>query len=62
MEIVISIETLDPPAGQVRLVPPAAPGPGVADHTRCAGFTGWLGLLRALDDMIGRGSPPSDGA
>jgi hypothetical protein len=50
VEIVICLDTAEPPAGQVRLVAkqdlPCCEGAGV-------GFAGWLDLLRVLDELIG---------
>ncbi|HEV8166034.1 MAG TPA: hypothetical protein VGR74_16600 [Actinomycetota bacterium] len=48
MEIRIRLDQSDPPAGRLRLVagPDAQEGAGI-------GFVGWLGLLRALDQVIG---------
>lgn len=52
MEIRITLDQLEPPAG--RLAPATDPhGPAGAE----VGFTGWLGLLRALYEVVG----PPDG-
>ena len=59
MEIVIRLDTVEPPAGSVRLLA----GPDSSDRgaqTAGIGFVGWLGLLRALYEVIGsrgEGSP-----
>ena len=52
MKIVITVESLDPPLGCVTsstddLEKSGEIGGGVE-------FVGWLGLLRVLDDLIGR--------
>ena len=59
MEILISLDRVEPPAGRVRLVAGhdltcrGEEGEGV-------GFAGWLGLLRALYEAIGsRGERPA---
>ncbi len=51
MEILIGLETLEPPAGTVRLVDARDPASG--DQDSGIAFIGWLGLLRALDDLVG---------
>jgi hypothetical protein len=54
MEIVIVVETREPPVGRLRAV---SREPGEPDEPeRWVEFTGWLGLLRSLDDVI---RPPS---
>jgi hypothetical protein len=45
VEVRISLDALDPPAGRVRVVP----GSDDAELR----FTGWLGLLRVLDQVMG---------
>jgi hypothetical protein len=60
VEIRIILDRAEPPAGRLRVVRAAgqAPGPGAG---RDIGFTGWLGLLRALYEVTGEpgaGSPP----
>jgi hypothetical protein len=61
MEILISLESMEPPAGSVRLVP----GHDLScrdEQPKVVGFAGWLGLLRALYEVIGsRGERPMDG-
>jgi hypothetical protein len=61
VEIVIRLDTVEPPAGRVWLL---------ADSDSCCrgaeaaavGFAGWLGLLRALYEVVGsRGEPPPGG-
>jgi hypothetical protein len=52
VEIVICLDTVEPPTGSVRPLV----GPNVSDRDAEAegvGFAGWLGLLRALYDVIG---------
>lgn len=60
VEIRIWLDQLDPPAGRLRRVGAGKQrvggGVGVAD----TGFTGWLGLLRALDRLIGSRDEPPD--
>lgn len=56
VEIRISFDTIDPPAGQLRM--PADPGAvGGPGDDAAAGqevrFCGWLGLLRALYEATG---------
>ena len=50
VEIRIVLDRAEPPAGRLRVVraPGQAPGPGAG---REVGFTGWLGLLRALYEV-----------
>jgi len=52
MKILISLDSTDPPSGQVELVRDDDPAPR---RERAAGldFAGWLGLLRVLDDVLG---------
>jgi hypothetical protein len=58
VEIVICLDTTEPPAGRVRLV-------AKQDLLYCeegVGFAGWLGLLRVLDELIGSpGERPPEG-
>lgn len=59
VEIRIWLDQLDPPAGRLRHVGPGKQHVGDAVEIADAGFTGWLGLLRALDRLIGsRDEPP----
>ena len=51
VEILISLDATDPPAGRVRV-----PGPEEHEDIR---FAGWLGLLRVLSDVMG--SPAQEG-
>jgi hypothetical protein len=46
----------DPPAGRLRPVLGPEPAPGPAEGEAIP-FTGWLGLLRALSEVVG----PADG-
>jgi hypothetical protein len=52
MEIRIRLDQSDPPAGRLRLVAESEAGPA-AQEGEGIGFLGWLGLLRALDQIIG---------
>lgn len=51
VEIRIALDCTDPPAGRLWS---DAPGPGTPGRTGGApvSFTGWLGLLRALDELL----------
>jgi hypothetical protein len=51
VEILISLDATDPPAGRLRV-------PGREEHEELR-FAGWLGLLRVLYEVMG--SPASDG-
>jgi hypothetical protein len=54
MEIRISLDRVEPPAGHLRLVCSAGPPrPAGARRARRSPFTGWLGLLRALYEVVG---------
>jgi hypothetical protein len=61
VEIVIWLDTVEPPAGSLRVLA----GPDLSDRGAEAagvGFAGWLGLLRALYEVIGsRGEGPPGG-
>jgi len=50
VEIRIVLDTAEPPAGRLRVVRAHGqdPGPGAGQEI---GFTGWLGLLRALYEV-----------
>jgi hypothetical protein len=50
VEIRIVLDRAEPPAGRLRVVgaPGQDPGPGAGQEI---GFTGWLGLLRALYEV-----------
>ena len=52
MEVRISLDALDPPAGRVRVIPASD------DADKC--FTGWLGLLRVLYQVTGSPAGPHD--
>jgi hypothetical protein len=59
MEIRIRVDRTDPPTGCLRRVDPG----GGRDPRQLVGvaFVGWLGLLRALEGVIGSsGSRPPD--
>jgi hypothetical protein len=61
VEILISLDTIDPPVGQLRVA--SAPGSAPErEEDKEFRFTGWLGLLRALYDVTGSpaGEPPGD--
>lgn len=49
VEILIAFDATDPPAGRVR-----RPGRDEDDDIR---FTGWLGLLRVLSELMGSPAP-----
>ncbi|HEU5390853.1 MAG TPA: hypothetical protein VFX25_09650 [Streptosporangiaceae bacterium] len=49
MEILIAFDATEPPAGRVRV-------PGRDEHEDIR-FTGWLGLLRVLSELIGSPAP-----
>ena len=53
MEIRIDLERLDPPTGRLQLVAGPASASRPADGTERP-FAGWLGLLRALYEVVGR--------
>jgi hypothetical protein len=52
MEIRICLDQSDPPVGRLRLVSEPESAAGAQDGEGI-GFVGWLGLLRALDQVIG---------
>jgi hypothetical protein len=52
MEIRVMLDSLDPPAGRLRVT--SGDGP-VRDEQQGVPFTGWLGLLRALYLVTGGG-------
>jgi hypothetical protein len=54
MEIRISLDRVEPPSGSLRLVASAElPRPVERQEGEEVPFTGWLGLLRALYQVIG---------
>jgi hypothetical protein len=57
MEIRIMLDRVEPPAGRLGPVADAERATG-AEHQEVR-FTGWLGLLRALEEVLG---PPDDHA
>ena len=60
VEILICLDTIDPPAGRLRVVP----GPGTAPsrgQNEGLRFTGWLGLLRVLYEVTGSPVPGPPG-
>ena len=58
VEILVSLDSLDPPVGRLRVTsgPGSAPG-HLGNEDFC--FTGWLGLLRALNEVTGMPAGPS---
>jgi hypothetical protein len=58
VEIRIVLDRAEPPAGRLQVVrdPGQAPGPSAGQDI---GFTGWLGLLRALYEVT---AEPGEGA
>jgi hypothetical protein len=62
MDIRISLDRVEPPAGRLRLVPSPEPTPRSVEGEEVP-FTGWLGLLRALYEVVGRPDdrPPGRG-
>ena len=61
MEIRISLDRVEPPAGSLRLVAGADPPPRPAggQEGEEVPFTGWLGLLRALYQVVGSTDQPT---
>ena len=59
VEILLSLNSVDPPVGQLRVTPGRGSAPGRAEDKEFP-FTGWLGLLRALYEATGStaGGPP----
>jgi hypothetical protein len=55
MEIRISLDRVEPPAGRLWQVPGPGPTPAPVEDAEVP-FTGWLGLLRALYQVVG---PPA---
>lgn len=57
----MTLDRLEPPAGTVRRISGLAE-PSHAGLDAEIGFTGWLGLLRALSELIGSPAdrPPGD--
>ena len=49
MEILMSLDRVEPPAGRIRVMPGPA-GRGASHEVR---FAGWLGMLRALYEVTG---------
>lgn len=61
MEIRISLDRVEPPAGRLWQVPSPEPTPPSPAGEEIP-FTGWLGLLRALYAVVGPpGDQPPDG-
>ena len=58
MKIEISVESMDPPTGRVSCRASGRPVLGGSDDG--VEFSGWLGLLRILDDLIGEPRRPPD--
>ena len=57
MEIRISLERVEPPAGRLGLV--SDPRQAADAGSQEVSFTGWLGLLRALEEVIGPTEDPA---
>jgi len=60
MEIRVVLVTVEPPAGQVRVMPNRGQA-DAADDDKEIEFTGWLGLLRVLSEVTARPSGFSRG-
>ena len=60
MEIRISLDRVEPPAGRLWQVPSPEPTPPSPAGEEIP-FTGWLGLLRALYAVVGQPGQPPDG-
>ena len=54
VDVQVSFEPGDPPCGHVTRVDPLAPtgGQGAQQPHALVPFTGWLGLLRVLSDLL----------
>ena len=50
VEIRIALDTVEPPAGRVRVIPADDRSP--SGQAEGIPFVGWLGLLRALDELM----------
>jgi hypothetical protein len=50
VEILIALETVEPPAGSIRLV--VGRSQSFADEGDEIAFAGWLGLLRSLEELM----------
>ena len=61
MEIRISLERAEPPPGRLWREPGPGPTPPAVERGEVP-FTGWLGLLRALSEVLGQaGGDPEGG-
>jgi hypothetical protein len=60
MEIRIVMDSLDPPAGRLQVLPGRRALPGSAGSAEID-FAGWLGLLRALYQVTGAAGSPGPG-
>ena len=58
MEIRMTLDRTDPPAGTVCRIDDA---PVEVSATRSIPFTGWLGMLHALSELIGPPDSSDDG-
>lgn len=58
MQIQITLAAVEPPAGTMRVVSASVPAPSKENQDELA-FAGWLGMLRALSDLISSASAPS---
>lgn len=56
MEVRIWLDQTDPPVGRLRSV--SDTGGAGADGPATAEFSGWLGLLRTLSDVLGSAEEP----
>jgi len=52
VEILVILDSIDPPAGRLRVTPGAGNAHGKQPDVS---FVGWLGLLRALSVVTGSG-------
>jgi hypothetical protein len=59
MEIRISMDRVEPPAGRLRLL--SGPAQASAAPDQEISFSGWLGLLRALYEVVGSPDGPAPG-
>ena len=60
MEIRISMDRVEPPAGRLGLL--ADPEQPSDAESQEISFSGWLGLLRALYEVVGSSDGPAPGA
>jgi hypothetical protein len=55
MQVIIEVAESDPPVGTVMLWPPSPDGTRPSEP-----FVGWLGLLRALSELLRPPGSPSE--